>query len=240
MLFIYGMKGKLLILAASLLAMLVLTKRVRPAFQLIFIWSMLTLFATLLSSRPYPHYWLQTFPPLSLLLGYLFTRSKHIEKAFAIIPVAMLIATLFIFHVGIYGTGGYYKNFLEFATKKISTDEYRQRFNSLMHDTYTTAEYIKKTTTPTDRLFIWGDDPMLYALADRLPVGRFTVAFHIKDFKAYDETFNAFTKYMPPVVVVMNDEKGEFNEFYAILAKKYVLIQTDPTMKIYHRVGKNI
>lgn len=234
----YSMAGKVSVVVVGIVLMLALSRRVRPAFQLIFTWSLMVLFATLLSSRPYPHYWLQTVPPIALLIGYFFTKVKSFEKIVAAVPLILLYITVTVFHVGRYSTVNYYANFLRFTTKQISLQEYRQYFNSLMTENYATAEYIKKTTMPDTRLFIWGNNPMLYTLANRLPVGRFTVAFHIKDFNAYEETLSAVKKHMPPIVIVMNDEKGEFGSLYAVLAKQYVLVQTSQNMHIYRRITK--
>ncbi|HZZ99076.1 MAG TPA: phospholipid carrier-dependent glycosyltransferase [Candidatus Saccharimonadia bacterium] len=237
--FLYGTIGKFLIVVAGLVAMRVLSNKVKPAFQFIFMWSLLALFSTLLSSRPYPHYWMQTVPPLALLLGYLFSKAHRIERALVAVPITIFIATLFLFHVGLYPTVSYYQNFLKFATHQIDTQTYRGYFNdSLMRDTYHTAWYIKSTTTPEQHLFIWGNDPMLYALADRRPVGRYTVTFHIQDFNAFDDTMKALNSKMPPIIVVMNDEQGKFPEFRALLAQKYVQVEHLQTMTIYRRLVK--
>jgi hypothetical protein len=151
----------------------------------------------------------------------------------------MLVITLFVFKVGLYPTMSYYKNFIDYATKRVSIQEYRQRFNPLMADTYEIAAYIKKTTMPDKRMFIWGTNPMLYALSDRRPAGRFTVAFHIQDLKTYDETMRDINATMPPVIVVMKDEHGEFPEFYALLTKKYALAETTSTMNVYRKIMKD-
>ncbi len=46
---------------------------------------------------------------------------------------------------------------------------------------------------------------MLYALSQKIPVGRFTAAFHIDDFKARPETITAILKHEPKFIVMMNN-----------------------------------
>jgi hypothetical protein len=41
------------------------------------------------------------------------------------------------------------------------------------------ADFIKTSTLPADRIFIWGFYPQLYAMSDRLPATRFVLCQHI-------------------------------------------------------------
>jgi hypothetical protein len=233
--FLYTMPGKLAVLGSISLLTVILQKYTRPAFRFVFLWFMLTLFSSLLSSRPYPHYFLQMIPPFALLVSLFLWPKRLAEKAFTTLGLTCAIATMFLLHVGLYSISDYYGNFWYFATKQVSAQEYRQRFNPLMDDTYALAEEIRSTTMPSDRIFIWGTNPMLYALSRRSPAGRFTVSFHIKDFDAYEETMRSIEKTQPPVIVIMSDEDGAFPAFYAYLAKYYVNGTKLPTMSTYRR-----
>ncbi len=236
--FLFSMNGKTLVVAGAGLLTIVLQKVLRPTYRFVFMWFMFSLFATLISSRPYPHYFIQIIPPLALLVGLLFTKWKIIEKALGITVIAMWISSMLLIQTGLYGVSEYYSNFFEYITKKVSLQQYRQRFNPLMDDTYAVATYIKQTTSPNDRLFIWGTNPMLYALSQRVPAGRFTVSFHIKDFDAYDETIASILKTKPPIMVIMKDEDGKFDAFYAELREAYAFVADYQHMTVYRRILK--
>ncbi len=234
--FLFTMPGKLLIVGLFGFITLILQKFMRPMFRFVLLWFVLSLFASLLSSRPYPHYFLQMVPAFSLLVVALFSKNYIVEKLAGVSALFLGIGALFLLHVGLYSIRDYYSNFLQFATHRISAIEYRDRFNPLMNDTYAVAQNIRETTKPKDKIFIWGTNPMLYALSRRDPAGRFTVSFHIKDFNAYQETMASIEQTQPPIIILMNDENGKFDAFYAYLQKNYTMSKRLPTMTVYRRV----
>jgi len=70
-----------------------------------------------------------------------------------------------------------------------------------------------------------------------LPIGRYTVAYHVIDFNGFEETIEAFDKFKPKVVMVMEYEKREFRELNSRLATDYVLANRIDQALIYHRVN---
>ena len=100
------------------------------------------------------------------------------------------------------------------------------------------AAYIRQTTQTNDRIFVWGDDPYLYALSGRLPVGRYTVAYHIADFNGFDETIAALDQKPPKLIVVMTDETIAFPQLTARLATNYVLAATIERAQIFVRIDR--
>lgn len=241
--FLFSMKGKLHITGLSFIVCLLLKKVARTEVRWMFLWFILSLFASLLSSRPYPHYFIQTLLPLSFLVGFAINGLLQ-EKKFKKIPpimamvvsIVLLVGVIVLLKASLYPTISYYKTYISFATKKTSLEQYRESFNPLMKDTYKGAELIQRTTNKDERIFIWGTNPMLYALSRRNPSGRFTVSFHIKDFKAYGETMDAIRKTTPNWVIIMKDEHGEFPEFYDYLQEHYLQAFSYPTMTFYRRV----
>ena len=239
LLFLFSMPGKLSAFAAIIALLVLARKRLSPQAVFVCAWMALTLFSALLSSRPYPHYFLQTFPPLALALAFWFGKVKSMFES-SLVPVVCILPLVLIligFQSGQYPMLSYYTTFLRFVRHDISTEQYRNQFNPLMADTYAAASYIQQTTLTNSRLFIWGTDPMLYALARRVPSGRFTVSFHIKDFNAYQETMDSLVAHPPQVIVVMREEDGKFPDFYTYLNGQYVLVKQLPTMNLYRRVG---
>ncbi len=211
---LFTLKGKLLVLIIWV-GLISLSRRfLSPTFTFLATWFGFALFATLLSNRPYPHYYLQVFPPFSLLCGYLVQvwsvrwkqpmMQRVMHTVGISLSIAAFLAVLSLLQVGLYPTASYYARFAQLLTGQISATAYQNSFNPLMADNYAAAKIIRSTNEK--KMFIWGTNPMLYALAQKAPVGRFTVAFHIKDFHAEAETLQAITKSAPKFIVVMNEE----------------------------------
>ncbi len=222
---LFTLPGKLTVIFVSVLALAAYHKKISPPFQLMISWLLLAILGASLSNRPYPHYYLQVVPPLSLLIGFLVERFKtgkklaKVEIGAGLLAVIMLISVMKLLQVGSYSLK-YYRDYLNFAGGQISVGEYYSRFNSYMSDNYLAAQIINDAKV--DRIFIWGTNPMLYALTKTVPTGRFTVAFHIQDLKAYDETLAGVKKHQPEFIVVMNDESDRFPEFFDYLHQNYI------------------
>ena len=250
----FTLPGKTLYLIGLVLLLSLFKKYLRPAVQFIFLWFAAALFASLLSNRPYPHYFIQLVPPLALLLSItleslfkffkllktnssdpntkkITAKTGHSTKKEKIlhllIPVQFSVLVLFIFvsamtllNFGPYEVTKYYVNWYKLVSGNMTTQEYRQSFDSLMNDNYKAAPIISAAGSPD--LFIWGTNPMLYALTQTQPTGRFTVSFHIKDFNAYEETLRAVIKKSPPFIVVMNNETQQLPELNQYLIDNYV------------------
>jgi len=169
-------------------------------------WFATTIFACLLSERPYPHYLIQALPPLILLIGFF---------QYFIFALIFFFFIIRHFNFYFYKTIPYYQNFY-------LNNNNPQYFNSNIADTYKIAEYIKKNTTQSDKIFIWGDEPYIYALSDRLPAGRYTVAYHISDFNGYAETITAIEKNKPKFIIYFSMENRPYLKLDELLVNSYI------------------
>jgi len=230
--FLFTLQGKFLLLVVLILFLTLLKKFFKPKAQLIMSWFGLALFASLLSNRPYPHYFIQLVPPFALVLTLIVkTKYAYLKKlskpsVINILNVAsqtglilVAVAVMLILNFSPYPTVKYYKNWYKLVTNQMSKEEYRQTFDYLMTDNYKAAEIIKSSGFKD--LFIWGTNPMLYALSETQPTGRFTVSFHIKDFDAFGETARDVVKKQPMFIVVMDNEDHPFSEFKSFLYQNY-------------------
>lgn len=222
--FLFTLPGKASIMALLIIAATVLRKWMTPAVQFITSWFILTLFASLLSNRPYPHYLLQIVPPAALLVGALLEKYKPLQRLTTIgsfvISFGLVTAVALLLNVGFYPTTSYYKLAADLLLGKISSTQYRDQFNYLLADNYAASQVIAKSSDKY--LFVWGTDPMLYAMSKKQPTGRFTVSFHIIDLGVYDETFKDLEAKEPEYIVVMNDEQTPLPELDGFLAAKYM------------------
>jgi hypothetical protein len=232
LLFLFTLQGKVLLLAALIIFLTILKKYFKPSTQFIMSWFGLALFASLLSNRPYPHYFIQLVPPLALMLTLIiknkyliFLKSKiNPERIINLVSqsalIVIFIAAMLLLNFSPYPTKKYYVNWYKLVTNQITKEEYRQSFDYLMNDNYKAAEIIKSSGSKD--LFIWGTNPMLYALTETQPTGRFTVSFHIKDFDAFGETARDVVKKEPMFIVIMNNEDHPFSEFRSFLDLNYL------------------
>lgn len=233
--FLASMTGRSGVLVVTLLGLWLVKSKLRLPVLFTFIWLALTLFAALLSLRPYPHYFIQIVPPVSLLLGFLVSEKRYVKGV--IVGVGIGIWLIFL-ALGFkkYPTVAYYTRFLTYLTHQMDEQTYQAAFDSKAPNTYAVAEWLRAHTTKDERVFIWGDEPMVYALSRRSPVGRFTVAFHIASFQAWEETMTALEKDPPTYIVNYLPTSDIFPAFYTYVANNYIPIENIGRAVIFRRV----
>ncbi len=250
LIFAFTLQGKFAIATALILLAAFFKKLFKPGIQFLLAWFILALFASLLSNRPYPHYFLQALPPLSLLMGIFFNDLFDVirkKKQFNFSMAGNWLATLggvglfgtvmLLLQVGVYPVKAYYQNWWELRTGQISVQEYNRRFNYLMDDNYTAAKIIR--ASGENKIFVWGTNPMLYAQSGASPVGKFTVAFHIKDLEVYDQTMEAVVEEAPRYIVVMKSEGYNFPDFYTYLHAHYRPAATFDNYILWRRIAND-
>lgn len=180
----------------------------------IIIWSAFSLFNAFFSQRPYTHYLLVFLPSFILLCGLFFQPAlsslskKDLQKNQIIFLVTFFIILFaLVTQFRVYSkTLRYYQNFLTFITNKKTVQEYQAFFDKKTPRDYEIAQYIKMRTKESDSIFVWGNNAQLYTLANKLPPGRFIVAYHITAYPySIDETREALTIKKPRFIIVMPD-----------------------------------
>ena len=199
---------------------------------MIVLWFSFSLFAALLSSRPYPHYLLQTIPALALSFGLFSFKSK--QKIIPLLLSAALISSFLIFKFWHYPNFSYYQNFYQYLLRLKTKEEYYADFGSHTKAIYQFSEYLKTHTPPEEKIFIWGNQPSIYALANRLPVGRYTVAYHIQDFDKSGKTLTFLLKNPPRYIIT---EAGiPFPNLEVFLQNNYTLEFQSDRLSLFHRI----
>lgn len=203
------------------------------------LWFIFTLFAALLSGRPYPHYLIQVIPSLAILASILvFGRERY-----RFLPVPFLLIFLFgivFYKFYYYPTFPYYANFFSFAAGQKTNPAFFEYFDKRTAQTYKIADFITKRTSPKERIFIWGTSPETYALSRRLPVGRYTTSFHIKDFHGEEETISALKAQKPKYIIVLSQETQPFPEFFNFLQSNYIYIETAGGAEIWKGLNPDL
>jgi len=219
-----GLSQRLLILLLYwlFLGVLSLKKIINPQFLFIASWLGATTFGALLSERPYPHYLIQTIPPLILAAGLAISQQiipRLINLSIIICFVAIVLAGKFY----TYPVLSYYSNFYQYVLSRKSASDYRSYFGSRVNLNLEISQYIQQHTTPQDKIFVWGDEPYVYALSQRLPSSRYTVAYHILDFNGYQETMDRLKAYLPKYIAIYPMTSRPFPELDDFIDKYYYL-----------------
>ena len=197
--------SKLLLLCLFLLFLLVKRNVFSRATLFILIWFAFSLFNAFFSGRPYTHYVLVLIPSFSLLIGLLFWDKKY---RFPLILIFIVSFYLILKNFSFYGkTFFYYQNFFSFMSGRETVAQYRGFFDKKTPVDYELAQFIKTKTKKDDNIFIWGNNAQVYTLSDKLPPGRYTVAYHITGYKdGIENTKEAFLKQEPKLVIIMPDQ----------------------------------
>ena len=229
--------GRSLSVFLLVIILLILKKRISFAAKTALVWFAFSWFAALLSSRPYPHYLLQVMPAFSLSAGLLSQeKTKWLkEKFIAPILIFILLLTFVAFRFWLYANSPYYLNFYQFALGVKTREEYFNNFDPRAKVIYQAADYLKSHTLPAEKIFIWGNDPFVYAMAERLPVGRYTVAYHIVDFDGYQETLQALQENPPRYLIISDTESRSFTELTSFVQANYFLEEKINGVQIFHR-----
>jgi hypothetical protein len=240
--FAFGMTGKTIILFTLFILISLNSGHLKRRFQFISLYFIFSLYSVLLSSRPYPHYFIQMIPAFALLFTDLIVTLSEIKKKkllhsakSLVLTGGLVLLTIYVmlsFGFRPYSATNYYKQFFKLATLQISREEYENSFNTVIKDNREVSKIIAEMGI--QKMFIWGTNPLLYAQSKTIPTSRFTVAFHIKDFKDYDRTFAQIKKEEPKLIVVMKNEES-FPKLEEYLTNYYLANNQFENMTLYLR-----
>lgn len=201
--------------------------------SLIMLWGIWALFGTNLSGRPYPHYLIQMVTPLAILLTGLIGERKKIVYIGSAVIIGLTVASIFLYRFWYYQSWPYYQSFIKYAVWGGSRDEYWRSFGGNVRRNYEVASYIKGVTGQDEKVFVWGTEPAIYVESNRLPVGKYTVSYHINDFGARGETIEKINKEKPKVIVIIDSEEDKFSELVEILMRDYIMVRRFDGARVY-------
>ncbi len=195
---------KLGVLTLSLTFIFLKRKALDTATLFIYIWVLFSLFNAFFSQRPYTHYVLVAIPSLCLLLGLVLTKNKRFIFNFA--SLSLVIVLLFLNFSFYIKTAFYYQNFISFIIGQKNTYQYQRFFDGNTPNDYELAGYINRVARKTDNIFIWGNNAQVYKLTDKLPPGRYTVAYHITGYQdGIPNTKEGLEKNKPKFIIIMEN-----------------------------------
>jgi hypothetical protein len=228
-------QGLLLIKVILLVAVIYMILLKRKAFSkqtlFIILWLSFSLFNVFFSERPYTHYVIVLLPSFCLFVGLFFSEKLMKEKLLVLTGIALILFIIFSqFQLNFNKSFLYYQNAITFLTNGESVEKYQEFFDSKTPRDYAVASFVIKNTTPADNIFVWGNNPEIYALSHKLPPGKYTVAYHITQNNALTETEIAIAKAKPKYVIILTE--AEPLPFGLPL---YIMRYTIPGATIYER-----
>lgn len=233
-----GLLTRLAVIVLGSVIFIPLAKKFKlsAATGLVVIWFGWAMFGALLSERPYPHYLIQPAVPLATLLVLLFFGGRRLLRLIILAVLAAALLAYYQIRFWHYPIIAYYQNFISWSLGQKSVQDYRNWFGPRVNNNYRLAEYLRQTIPAGESIFVWGDEPFVYALSNRLPVGRYTVAYHVIDFNGFNSILAAWDKQPPRAVIVYQGESRGFPGLFARLDTNYVSVLTFGEAQVYRRL----
>jgi hypothetical protein len=233
-----GLINRAIILFAFWLVMYFFTvkKYITQNLGFLCFWFSACLFGILLSTRPYPHYLIQVIPPLTILMVYLFDRKNTFVSRFLILLLFSVLAFSFVkYQFYVYPVFSYYKNFYTHISN-LNSPEYRNYFGTNVEKSYNIASYVSSNTVDTDKIFVWGDDPVIYALSHRLPASKYTVAYHIIDFGQHQFVYDQLLLRPPKLIIYYPQPSRPYPQLTSLINRYYQPMKTFGDTIIFERL----
>lgn len=168
---------------------------------LIYLWIPFSLYNAFFSQRPYTHYMLVLLGCLSLLAGLIFEKKWTIRNIILFGIVAILLYKNFWFYSK---TIGYYENFQQFLTGSLSTSQYGSFFDKGVPRDYAIADFMTRNVKTNQFVFLWSNSAQIYYLSKRLPLGRYTVAYHMTtNAVSLNETYLDLKRVKPDFIILL-------------------------------------
>lgn len=223
-------------------------------FHLVFLWMAFSFLGSFFSGRTYGHYLVQAVPAVSLLLaasvpwpsrwrrtGWL-ASLRPLKARFAfgdsrswwlvafIIPIIFLTKILFLNQVG------WFSNFGQFAFGNKGAGEYNDYFDRNVGNIMALRDFLAERGDLGNTVYIWGDYPWLYAIADLKNPSRYVTSFHVFGVPGGREEVIADLDKNPPKYIIKPEGSiGYFAELEQLLAGNYELVMTVETSQVYER-----
>lgn len=195
---------KLLILTIYLLILFIKRNNLPKEYLFVYLWLGFSLFNALFSQKPYTHYLLVLLASFSLFITItLFEKQGRIIIGCLFVVFSIIIAkNFYVYEKNI----AYYQNFLSMTTNHESLNSYRGFFDPTTITNYDLAQYINTHSKATDNIFLWGNNGQVYKLVNKLPPGKFIVAYHITWTNMnISQTVKDIQKANPKYIIIMPD-----------------------------------
>ena len=204
-------------------------KRFNATMLFLYLWVAFSVYNAFFSERPYTHYLLVALPAVMLLVGHAVEKRKTRIVDVLVITVLTLVA---FYYFQIYKkTIGYYANYFQFITNSKNIVEYESFFDSNTPRDYDIANFIQTNMKGNEKIFLLSDNAQIYALSNKLPIGKYIVAYHITFYKNADIITKQQIEKVQPKFIIQTVEDPLLNDLLSSYQLKYIM----EGVKIYER-----
>jgi hypothetical protein len=230
--FIANLRWRLLLLVSGLavLSYMKVRKLLTTETYIAISWLLVVVFCALISDRNYPHYLIQVFAPLALvvtmLVKYLFEQKNSLSNkiVFSMLFIVSLngFTTTFAnnsiipFYNPLNGV-----KFVQYLTKNITLEDFQRSNNSSNYDREKIVlPLIEKYSKPDDKIFLVLNGAELYPLSKRLSSYE-----QITDFQFNETVDKAFGKISKAKLIVTYAKSPIFNEILPFIRDNYSYVE---------------
>jgi Dolichyl-phosphate-mannose-protein mannosyltransferase len=226
-----------LLFFVSTLSLWYLTKKgkVTLTFSVGSIWLLGSLIGALLSSRPYPHYLIQTLPALSIMLTILFLSSRK-QQVYTVLFLAIYFFFLTRVDFWVYEGRAHFERTKSFLLNGHESNNYLSLYGQSVVDNYESIKIINRYTKEGDGLFVWGDSAPIYALSKRLPPIKYVAYYHTNEFLKDEEVCVAIKDNKTPLIIVKLEEAPYC--LVSLTDSDYDLVETTKNYEFWLLRGK--
>lgn len=229
------------VLLVSLVILFIFLKKKWVSQELFFLaaWLGSSIYAVLLSGRPYSHYLLQIAAPVVLLATYLITNRRR----FWLFLVVFLTGAFFLARMfwggDVNNLWAYYLNFWGYVTETKTWDQYQLFFGQDNVDAYQMAAFLKDHTKYSEPVFVWGENDYMYILPPRPPATKFIRAHHLTtvDKKNFDLIMDRLHQYLPKYILIMRPVSVTFPRLEVFVANNYRLVTIIGNYYVYQNAS---
>jgi hypothetical protein len=226
-------------------------------------WAAASLTGIYVQGKFFEYHWLPVLPPLGLLAGHgLVVVRRLLRNAGPVVLAPVGMAAVALLLTGALATGywAHLRTESGFAVGGSPPRDVERRFRTLDFSFKADAEvatFLREQAQPTDRIYVWGFEPLVYFLADRRPASRFL------------HTLPLVTRWSPPewrlelvedlervapshILVLHNDvfpwatgtvvdsatHLANYPELGALLSADYRMVERIEDFAIYERRGR--
>lgn len=212
-------------------------------FHLFLLWTAFSFLGSYFSGRTYGHYLIQAAPAVSLLLASVslrpvITRARIIFAISFFVPLILLTRLLFVDFLsgGPINQISYWRNFSEFTFGKKSVDAYNDYFDRNVNSIMALSDFFSVQGARGASVYIWGDYPWLYAIADLKNPSRYVTSFHVFGVpNGPDEVAGDLATHAPDYIIKPPSSIGYFNQLEKLLAANYTLRSKIGNSDVYVR-----
>jgi 4-amino-4-deoxy-L-arabinose transferase-like glycosyltransferase len=229
-------------------------------------WALAALLGIYVQGKFFPYHWLPLLPPMGLLAGQglmvLWRAIRMVGSRPLKCGAGAGLALILMSALG----AGYWLNVRDRSGLRVggaSSRDVERRFGAYGGGDFSfkadaeVASFLKEQSAPTDRVFIWGFESLVYFLADRRPASRFIhilpVVTQWSRSEARTDLLRDLDRSRPRYILVLHDDVfpwatgtivdsathlQAFPELTALLERDYTRVQRIEDFDIYeHREG---